>query len=319
MQQRPFGRFGTISALTLGGGGLGQVWGETSRDEAIATAREAVDAGITWLDVAPRYGRDREAERVIGEAFEGRLPDRVRVSTKRAIGKPDPSEVWPMLERSVDRSLECLRLERIDLLILHGMIVPDDKAGTYDGTPRSLCVEHVIPAFERLVASGKVGAWGITGIGVPDALIETLDASAKPAAIQCVTNLLDSLGGMKRFEEPGRPRDVIAAANRNGVPVMGIRAVQAGALTDALDRDLPADHPEVLDFRRAARFRAMARELGESAASLAHRYALSMQGVATVVLGVKNRTELRECLAAEAAGPLDAETIARIDVAVNPT
>jgi len=31
------------------------------------------------------------------------------------------------------------------------------------------------------------------------------------------------------------------------------------------------------------------------------------------VLGCKNRTELAECVAAEAAGPLDPETIARID------
>ena len=97
---------------------------------------------------------------------------------------------------------------------------------------------------------------------------------------------------------------------------MGIRAVQAGALTDAIDRELPPDHAEAADFRRAAPFRALARELGESPASLAHRYALGMEGVSTVILGVKNRAELAECLAAEAKGPLDAELTARIDAAV---
>ena len=34
------------------------------------------------------------------------------------------------------------------------------------------------------------------------------------------------------------------------------------------------------------------------------RYALGIPGVDTVVLGVKNREELRECLAAATAGPL---------------
>ena len=97
---------------------------------------------------------------------------------------------------------------------------------------------------------------------------------------------------------------------------MGIRAVQAGALTDAIDRDLPEDDPESVDFGRAAPFRELAREAGESAASLAHRYALSMEGIATVILGVKNRAELAECLEAEAKGPLDAELMARIDAAV---
>ena len=53
-----------------------------------------------------------------------------------------------------------------------------------------------------------------------------------------------------------------------------------------------------------------------SAAALAHRYALSIDHVDTVVLGVKNRDELRECVAAEAAGPLEPELIERIDRSV---
>jgi aryl-alcohol dehydrogenase-like predicted oxidoreductase len=111
---------------------------------------------------------------------------------------------------------------------------------------------------------------------------------------------------MRRFDEPARPREIIAAAHRRDIEVMGIRAVQAGALTGSLDRELPETHPEMVDYRRAAPFRALAEEVGESAAVLAHRYALSIPGVATVILGVKNRVELRECLTAAARGPLDA-------------
>ena len=81
MQQRPFGELGSSSALTLGGGGLGQLWGPTTREECVATAREAVDSGIDVLDLAPTYG-DGEAEVVIGEAFDGVLPSGVRVITK---------------------------------------------------------------------------------------------------------------------------------------------------------------------------------------------------------------------------------------------
>ena len=121
---------------------------------------------------------------------------------------------------------------------------------------------------------------------------------------------------MRAYDEEPRPRELIAAATARGVGVMGIRAVQAGALTDAIDRDLPDDHPEVVDFQRAAPFRALAREVGESTASLAHRYTLTMEGIATVILGVKNRAELAECLEAEAKGPLDADLRARIDAAV---
>jgi aryl-alcohol dehydrogenase-like predicted oxidoreductase len=97
---------------------------------------------------------------------------------------------------------------------------------------------------------------------------------------------------------------------------MGIRVVQAGALTDKIDRPLPADHPEVLDYARAIGFRRLCAELGASPAAIAHRYALSMDGVNTVVLGVKNRHELAECVAAAAEGPLAADLIARIDASV---
>jgi aryl-alcohol dehydrogenase-like predicted oxidoreductase len=67
MRQRPFGRFGTVSALSMGGGGIGQVWGATTRDEAVAIVRDAVAASISFIDVAPSYGKG-EAEDVIDTA-----------------------------------------------------------------------------------------------------------------------------------------------------------------------------------------------------------------------------------------------------------
>src|SRR6202521_126375 len=315
MEKRAFGKLGEISCLTLGGGGIGQVWGPTSRDEAIATVIEAVEAGIIFLDLAPAYGKG-EAELVVGAAFNGRLPDGVRVSTKCMLGNPPRQEVLSRLERSLDQSLARTELQRVDLFFLHGQIVPDTAVGLTEGTPRSLFVEVVRPAFEQLVARGRVGAWGISGIGVPTAILETINEDPRPGAIQAVANLLDSLGAMKRFDEAARPREIIAGAHRRGVGVMGIRAIQAGALTEALDRGLPETHPEMVDYRRAAPFRALAREVGESAAALAHRYALSIPGVATVILGIKNRAELRECLAAAERGPLDPNLVARIDAAV---
>ena len=320
METRTFGSLGPVSALTIGGGGLGQVWGTTSREEGIATLREAIDGGITWIDVAPLYGNG-EAERVVGEAYDGALPAGVRLSTKCFLGNPPADEVRGRLEASLRESLERLRLARVDLFILHGMIIPDERAGQrgYRGTPRSLFASAVVPAFEALKMAGLIGGWGLSGIGVPQSVIETIASDPAPAAVQVVTNLLDSAGGMKTFDEPARPREILAAARARAVGVMGIRAVQAGALTDAIDRELPAESPEALDFAGAAPFRALAAELGQSPAALAHRYALSLPGVSTVILGVKNRAELRECLAAEAAGPLAAEIVARLDAVVVPS
>ena len=105
MQQRIFGQLGDISALTLGGGGIGQVWGPTTRDEAMATVRAAWEAGITWFDVAPSYGPG-EAEVVLGEACGGRLPPGVRVSTKCAVGNRAASEVLPLLSPLSESSMD---------------------------------------------------------------------------------------------------------------------------------------------------------------------------------------------------------------------
>jgi len=135
--------------------------------------------------------------------------------------------------------------------------------------------------------------------------------------VQCIANLLDSPGSLKFFDGPAKPRAVIAAAKTNGIGVMGIRAVQAGALTALIDRDLPPGHEEVRDYARAAGFRRLSAELGENPAVLAHRYALGISGVDTLVLGVKNRRELAECVVAAEAGPLPAELVARVDATVD--
>jgi aryl-alcohol dehydrogenase-like predicted oxidoreductase len=321
MQQHSFGGLWPVSALTLGGGGLGMVWGETTFDECVATVHDAVTAGITLIDLAPRYG-DGKAEEVVGAAFDGRLPAGVRVTSKCNLGNAPRAEIEPMLRQSIEGSLKRLRLSRLDLFFLHSNVVPDAQhiARWPDAVSRMTLydtfVAEVRPAFEKLAGEGLIGAWGLTGIGHPDTIVRLLGERPAPAAVQCIANLLDSPGALKFFDGPAKPRAVMAAARTNGVGVLGIRAVQAGALTSALDRTLPANHPEMRDYARAAGFRRLAAELGMTPALLAHRYALSLP-VDTVVLGVKNRSELAECVAAAEAGPLPADLMARVDRSVD--
>ncbi len=130
--------------------------------------------------------------------------------------------------------------------------------------------------------------------------------------MQAIANLLGSPGEIRRYDEDAKPREIIAAAAELGIGVLGIRAVGAGAITDALDRDVPPDNPVATDFERAEPVRALARGLGMTTATLAHRYALTMPGVDSVVLGVKNRAELAECVEAADAGPLPADVMAAI-------
>src|ERR1700722_11665670 len=313
MDTHQFGRLAPVSLLTLGGGGLGQLWGPTTREECVATVRAAVDAGITLLDLAPRYG-DGKAEQVVGEAFGGRLPPGIRVTSKCNLGNPPTERIERILRQSIEASLRLTQLDRLDLFFLHSNIAPRGNAmwrrvDPSRFVPLEVFQQTIRPLFEKFVTEGLIGAWGVTGIGHPEAILTVLAEDPKPAAVQVIANLLDSPGALQFFDGPARPRDIMAAAHANGVAVMGIRAVQAGALTAAIDRVLPADHPEMLDYARAAGFRALCAELGENPAVLAHRYALSLP-IDTLVLGVKNRQELAECVAAADAAALPPDVIA---------
>src|ERR1700743_1395885 len=124
MTLHTFGELFPVSTLTLGGGGLGMLWGQTTFEECVATVHAAVAAGINLLDLAPRYG-DGKAEEVVGEAFGGRLPGGVRVTSKCNLGEPGAYQIHRILRRPIDESRKRLRLSRLDLFFLHSNVVPD--------------------------------------------------------------------------------------------------------------------------------------------------------------------------------------------------
>ena len=220
MKTHAFGRLSPVSSLTLGGGGLGMLWGATTFDECVATVHGAMAAGINLLDLAPRYG-DGKAEEVVGEAFGGRLPAGVRATSKCNLGEQLTQEIESILRRSIEASLGRLRLSRLDLFFLHSNVVPDadHTARRPDAAQRMTLyrtfVDHVRPVLEKLVDEGLIGAWGLTGIGHPDTIIKLLGESPTPTALQCIANLLDSPGGLKFFDGPAKPREVMAAARTN--------------------------------------------------------------------------------------------------------
>jgi aryl-alcohol dehydrogenase-like predicted oxidoreductase len=317
MRTTTLGPFADVSRLTLGGGGLGLGWGESTEEEAVATVRAALAAGINVIDTAPMYGA---CEAVIATALQGTLPAGVRITTKCQLGEQAVGAVAARLEESLDASLAAMRVDHVDVFFLHSNICEDDFVYAHRNdqramfaTPWTQYADEVVPAFEDLKRRGRIGAWGITGIGVPGSIIRALEHDTKPDVVQAIANVLDSPGGIRRFAEAPRPREIIATAQANGVGVMGIRAVQAGALTAQFDRAVKASHPEAADYERAAPFRGLCAELGVDPALLAHQYALDMRGVDTVVLGVKNRVELEQCLDAESRGSLTPELRARID------
>lgn len=322
MRYQKLGNCFTPSRLTLGGGGVGQVWGATDRAEALATVRQAAESGINCFDMAPMYGNG-EAEIVMREAFAGGLRKDVHLTTKHLLGDCPAEDIYTALRGALDDSLSRMGRDYVDVFILHGFIIADDwsegrqaRALPRIAVPMSKYENFVIPAFERLKATGRIGAWGITAASTQNENLAVLDMPVLPDVVQCISNLLDSSGSMALTEEIPEPRKVIAKASAQGVGVMGIRAVAAGSLTDAIDREVHPKSAELRDFIRSADFRELAKSFGFSAAYLAHAYALSMPGIDTVVIGVKNRQELNECLEAEAGGVLDEDLLVAVNKSI---
>ena len=312
MEQRKFKPFGNISALSLGGGGIGNVWGETSRSERVSTVSLAIESGINHFDMAPMYGKG-EAERVIGEAFKGRDYSTINLTTKCRLGTVTDSEVYTRLNNSLCRSLETMGVDKVNLFLLHSQLIEDDYQLPFlnehratNATTLSCYYNAVIPALEMLKKEGKIDHWGI-GLGQEEALIKAINHEHPPEAMQCAVNILNSIGAIGYVSEKSDPSRVLLECQKHDIAILAIRAVQAGALTSSMDREphpSGLDKADFMDFEKALPFRNLANEWGESPASLAHRFALSVKKVSSVVLGVKNRQELQECIDAESRGKL---------------
>ena len=228
MEKRSFKPYGSISALTLGGGGLGQVWGETTREEAIATVNLALENGINHLDVAPMYGKG-EAERVVGEVFKGKDLGDVKITTKCRLGTLPDDEVYERLISSLEKSLVNLNMERVDLFLLHSQLRKDDfqlytlnEHRETNTTSLSCYYNAVIPAFERLKQEGKIGSWGIGGLGQNQAILEALNHEIQPEAIQCVVNPLNSAGAIGYVDQDFDPQKILTESQKVGIPILGI-------------------------------------------------------------------------------------------------
>jgi aryl-alcohol dehydrogenase-like predicted oxidoreductase len=216
-----------------------------------------------------------------------------------------------------------MKLEKVNLFLLHSQLIEDnyklykfDEMRAKSATTLSCFFNAAIPAFERLQKEGKIDHWGIGGLGQEEAIIQALNHSQVPSAVQCVINPLNSAGAIGYVSEAFNPLAILYECQQLDIPILAIRAVQAGALTSSMDRsphESGFDKSDFDDFDKAEPFRDLAIEWGESPASLAHRYALSIKGVASVILGVKNRTELKECVEAEAKDLLSDSEIQQIE------
>ena len=138
MRREPFGPTGV--AVPVIGQGTWRM--ERDRTAAVAAVRRGLELGMTHVDTAEMYG-DGAVEELVGEAIAGRR-DEVFLVSKVLPGNASRRGTVAACRRSLER----LRVERLDAYLLH-WTGDHPLAGT-------------VEAFEELAADGHIGAWGVS-------------------------------------------------------------------------------------------------------------------------------------------------------------
>jgi len=149
MQYKTLGRTGLqVSVMGLGGGGpsgLGQRHDHTAQ-ESIAIVRQALDAGVNFIDTAESY----KTEAIIGEALSQVDRSQIVISTKKTC---KPEEITSQnVRESLEASLIRLKTDYIDIYNLHGLY-PQDYDFVYN---------EIVPTFQDLQQEGKIRFIGVT-------------------------------------------------------------------------------------------------------------------------------------------------------------
>ena len=319
MDYRPLGSTGLIvSEIGFGCGNVGglMIRGEHS-DQVKAVAR-AMELGINYFDTASSYG-DGQSETNLGRVLRELSAD-VYVGTKFRVTTHERGRIKGNIITSVEESLTRLQREQVDLIQLHNHIESIAEGGSV--APEEALGE-VVDALRELRAQGKVRFWGMTAVGETEALHRVID-SGTLNTVQSVYNLVNPSSGVavpSGFDMPDYG-NLIERASVNGMGVLVIRVLAAGALTGEATRH-PVAVPAVApigsgrdygqDQARADGFRFLQQEgYADNLVEASLRFALGNAGVSSVLVGYSSLEHLEQAVAFAERGPLPPEAMARL-------
>ncbi|MCM2130087.1 aldo/keto reductase [Larsenimonas rhizosphaerae] len=323
MRYRTLGNTGLfVSELCLGTmtfGGQGELWskiGQLGQKESEALVKQALDAGINFIDTADVYS-EGESEKLTGRALRnlGIPRDDVVVATKvfgatgQGINQLGNSRYHIM--EGVKASLKRLDMDHIDLYQIHGF----DPATPIEETLRALntLVEH---GHVRYIGVSNWAAWQIMKArGIAD----------KQGLAQ-----FQSLQAYYTLAGRDLEREIAPMLQSEGMGLMVWSPLAGGLLSGKYDSDATGsdgrrasfDFPPVNTDRAGKCIGVMqqiAESKGVSVAQIALAWLLHQDVVTSVIIGAKRETQLADNLASVDV-KLSQEELARLDtVSALPT
>jgi aryl-alcohol dehydrogenase-like predicted oxidoreductase len=275
-----------FGAWAIGGGGWEFAWGGQDDGDSVAAIREALDAGVNWIDTAAVYGLGH-SEEVVARALEG-VRDRPYVFTKCSMVWDERGEIGHSLKagslrRECEASLRRLKVEAIDLYQVHWPDPDED-------------VEEGWATLAALKKEGKVRHIGVSNFSVAQ--------MERAQAITPITSLQPRYSLLHREIEA----DVLRFAARENVGVIAYSPMASGLLTGAMTPEriaaLPDDdwrkrHPDFQGLRlyRALRLVRLLRRIGRiherTPAEVAVAWVLHNPAVTGAIVGARRPGQVR--------------------------
>ena len=229
MNRRTLGRTGLrVSLLSQGTGGpsqFGQRRG-AAQAEQDALIRRCLDLGVNLFDTHHSYG---DSEAILGRALRGVPRDDYILATKWAYprdgdpnGERDPDD----LARSVERSLRRLNVDRVEILLFHGLLAEHHDT----------VVDRYMPVARRLREEGK-----IAHIGFSLRFIADPEQRGALAGLTKAPELWDVIMLKYGILNQWAAREILPLALRHDVGVLNMAAVRIRLPDPALLAETIAD------------------------------------------------------------------------------
>ena len=267
----------TVSRLGLGTAEIGFAYGIGERSlpsekEAIDLLHRAVELGVTYFDTANYYQLSEKRIRksgilknknvVVGTKCANFLEKGVRLT---------PAETKRMVSEEVDDSRKKLGLDSLPILMIHGPSKSDIESGIITDILGDLL-------SRKIILHAGVSTRG-----------EEAPLSAAQHQIFRVLQIAYSIAD-QRMESRVLPM----ASNKN-IGIINRSVLLKGSLTP-LRKNLPSELAELV--QTADKAEKIAAELGTSLPSLAIRFALSNDKIATSLVGTGNISNLEKSVKA---------------------
>ena len=310
MQKRELGRGGpAVSAIGIGAMSFTAFYGPTTKEASFEVLRTALELGVDHIDTSNVYGRGLSEEVIGAFLAEHGGPSPFTIATKAGItrdpetGKRGFDNSPAHLEDELDGSLKRLGLDCVDLFYVHRREA---------GRP----IEEVTDTLAGLVRAGKARSIGFSEIA--PASLRRASAVHPVAAVQSEYSL------STRTPEVGLVQNCAGL----GTALVAFSPVGRGLLTDrppspesVAQSDFLKVNPRFnaenlpANLQQSDRFRALAAEMGTSAAALAIAWLLHRGPHVIPIPGTRSPAHLRELAAGTELALSDAD-LARIEQAL---